>query len=228
MAYSISSKEKLTFLSDTLDLIRKSRVTLSTAMGDCLHVADQVAMAGTDRVYNGMANIATGMNDLLDKTRDAFGGAAETLTRGAENIGPEFASRIKVLADEYAALPTGETFGVKKESTGLDDNMTPELSKKLEESILAVIEVRKDYVLNLADLASKAMSDPDFKEVIVKVGKASEDFGNDVLLASYNSIADQLHALGIFLDKRMEELREHSNKVNAASMPSGKAGALDV
>lgn len=228
MAYSISSAQKLKFLEETLELIRTSRVTLSGAMGDCLNVANTVAMAGTDRVYNGMANIATGMNDLLDKTRDAYGATAETLTKGAENIGPEFASRIKVIADDYAGLPAGEVFGMKKESTGLDDNMTPALAKQLEEAILKIIEVRAKYVLALADVTAKAKDDPDFFSLTVAVGKESEEFGNNVLLTTYNNINDQLHQLGIFLDKRMEQLREDTSKISKASMPSGRGATLNV
>lgn len=228
MAYSISSKEKLAFLGSVAELLSTSRTKLDSAMDDCRDVANITNMAATDKVYNGMAAIATGFGDLLNKTRDSFGAVAETLSKGAENIGPEFASRIKTLADDYAAIPACDAYGAIKESTGLDDNMTPELQATLQGAIESVILLRKNYILELADVAGKCQSDPDFKEVVMKVGKESEDFSNNVLVVEYNKISEQLHALGIFLDKRMEELREDSTKVSQAAMPSGQAGVLNI
>lgn len=227
-AVSISSGQKIKFLSEAATLIQTTRPRLTTAMSECDAVARLVAMSATDRVANAMANIANGMNDLLDKTQTSFGGIAEVLCKGSERIGPEFTSKIKVIAGEYAALSKGEVFSIRQESSGLDDNMTPESKAKLEAAILEVIALRALYINTLGDISMGAKSDPDFRDVILAVGIANENFGNEVLLPSFTSVEDALADLGIYIKDRLDNLQVAASAINGVSMPQTTAAALEI
>lgn len=220
MAVSISSKEKVKYSKNLGETIESSSSKLDKTIDSLRDFANSCKLQAVDNIYNAYCDIA---GVLVDGFKVAKECGVNITTAVIKN--PLIDANVKADAKKTEAelegvkLPS-EFSRITVERDG-SESWNPTKFDELNTLMDSVSNVRKEYIIQLAEAKKYAGDDEDFRQLHMTLGKKSEEMTNSIARV-YASIKQEITDLDVRLDKTM------SNLASDVTTSTAKIGSATV